>query len=318
MDLNSSKIIDFQLVQKGMVTGDLKRAACEMLIQKLIVEYDCKIQLFLSDRHRGVRYFFRTQHPEINHEFDIWHLSKSLMKKMKTLEKKYPDVYLWKSSINNHLWWSAQTCEENADLLEDKIISILYHIANIHEWTDENGITKQCEHEKLTDERVKNKLWIHMKTSSYDALKKILTAKDFIKDLRQAKHFVHTGKLESYHNVRLKYMPKRIHLQFNGMFVRSILAILDHNNNTKKTLIGEKVVFSKPLGRFTIKNSYNKTQNNWKREIISTIIEEAEKEISPQPFDVQKECNTDIPKNIYRTPCPPYEELKSKRYSRFT
>lgn len=154
MDLNSSKIIDFQLVQKWMVKGDLKRAACEMLLQKLIVEYyDCKIQLFLFDRHKGIRYFFRTQHPEINHEFDIWHLSKSLMKKIKTLEKKYPDVHLWKSSINNHLWWSAQTCEENSDLLVDKFLSILYHIANIHEWTDENGIKK---HEKLTDEQIKN------------------------------------------------------------------------------------------------------------------------------------------------------------------
>ncbi|KAL4126650.1 hypothetical protein QTP88_010859 [Uroleucon formosanum] len=40
MDLNSSKIVDFQLVQKGMVKGDLERAACEMLLQKLIVEYD--------------------------------------------------------------------------------------------------------------------------------------------------------------------------------------------------------------------------------------------------------------------------------------
>lgn len=78
-----------------------------MLIQKLIVEYDGNIQLFLSDRHRGIRYFFRTEHPKINHEFGIWHLSKSLMKRMKTLEKKYPDVYLWKSSICDHLWWSA-------------------------------------------------------------------------------------------------------------------------------------------------------------------------------------------------------------------
>jgi len=132
------------------------------------------------------------------------------MKKIKTLEKKYPDVYLWESSINNHLWWSAQTCEENSDLLVDKFLFILYHIANIHEWTDENGIKKQCKHDKLTDEQIQNKLWIHTETSSYDAIKKILTAKDFIKDLRQAKHFVHTGKLESYHNVRLKYMPKRI------------------------------------------------------------------------------------------------------------
>lgn len=74
------------------------------------------------------------------------------MNRMKTLEKKYPNVYLWKSSINNHLWWSAQTCGENSDLLVDKFISILNHVANIHEWTDENGTTKQCEHEKLTNE----------------------------------------------------------------------------------------------------------------------------------------------------------------------
>ena len=42
------------------------------------------------------------------------------------------------------------------------------------------------------------------------------------------------------------------------------------------------------------------------------------KKTSEMPFDVQKECNTHIPKNIYRTPRPPYEVLKSKRYSRFT
>jgi len=36
-----------------MVMGDLERVACEMSLQKLIVEYDCKILLFLSDHHRG-------------------------------------------------------------------------------------------------------------------------------------------------------------------------------------------------------------------------------------------------------------------------
>jgi len=51
---------------------------------------------------------------------------------------------------------------------------------------------------------------------------------------------------------------------------------------------------------------------------MSTIIEEVEKEISPQPLDVQKVCNTDIPENIYRTSRFSNKELKSKRYSRFT
>lgn len=59
---------------------------------------------------------------------------------------------MWKASINNHLWWSSQTCEGRTDKLEDKFVSTLYHIANIREWTDKNGTIKKCEHKKLTDE----------------------------------------------------------------------------------------------------------------------------------------------------------------------
>ncbi|KAL4101098.1 hypothetical protein QTP88_021118 [Uroleucon formosanum] len=91
-------------VQKGMGSGDLERKACESLINELIGEENCNIELFLTDRHRGIRYFLRTKYPQIEHEFDVWHLSKSLLKRLKGLDKKYPDAYLWKTSINNHLW----------------------------------------------------------------------------------------------------------------------------------------------------------------------------------------------------------------------
>lgn len=47
MDLNSSKIIDFKLVQKGMLKGDLERKACEMYLEE-IIEQGCKIDLFLT------------------------------------------------------------------------------------------------------------------------------------------------------------------------------------------------------------------------------------------------------------------------------
>jgi len=36
-------------------------------------------------------------------------------------------VYLCKPSINYHLWWSAETSEENVNLLVDKCLSILYN-----------------------------------------------------------------------------------------------------------------------------------------------------------------------------------------------
>lgn len=33
------------------------------------------------------------------------------MKRMKTLDKKYQDAFLWKPSISNHLWRSEHTSE---------------------------------------------------------------------------------------------------------------------------------------------------------------------------------------------------------------
>lgn len=76
MDVHSSKMIDFELVLKGMFVGDLDRISCELLLEKLIENY-VTIQLFLSERHKGIRYFMRIKHHEISHEFDVWHLSKA-------------------------------------------------------------------------------------------------------------------------------------------------------------------------------------------------------------------------------------------------
>ncbi|CAI6373647.1 unnamed protein product [Macrosiphum euphorbiae] len=316
MDLHSSKIIDFNLVQKGMGSGDLERKACESLIDKLIEEENCNIELFLTDRHRGIRYFLRTKYPQIEHEFDVWHLSKSLSKRLKGLDKKYPDAYLWKTSINNHLWWSSQTCNGDGSLLVEKFTSVLNHISNVHEWED-NGKTKKCEHEKLNDEDLKKKLWIHPNSESYFALKKIIMAKDLLKDLQHAKHFVHTGRLESYHNVRLKFMPKRIHLKFNGMYLGSIIAILDHNYNVNKTLIGDKLVFSKPIGRYTLKNRYKNPSNNWRQIIIENIKINARTVNNLNTETSTIDDNLRIPTNIVSIPNPNIDKMRLKKYSRF-
>jgi len=54
-------------------------------------------------------------------------------------------------------------------------------------------------------------------------------------------HLLYTDRLVLYHNLRLKYMPKRyIHLKYNDMCMRSIIAIFDHYNNVNKKEIREK------------------------------------------------------------------------------
>jgi len=79
--------------------------------------------LLLTNRHVGIRHLLKTSYPDITHEFDLWHLSKSLMKKFKTINKKYEEVLAWKQSISNHLWWSAQTCNGDSKVLVTKFTS---------------------------------------------------------------------------------------------------------------------------------------------------------------------------------------------------
>lgn len=86
MNLHSNQIVDFEIVQKGQVTGELEKAACQKVLHRL-QNSDFNVELFLSDRHRGIRCMLRNEFPQVRHQFDVWHLAKSLAKKLKGVEK---------------------------------------------------------------------------------------------------------------------------------------------------------------------------------------------------------------------------------------
>lgn len=114
--------------------------------------------MFLTDRHVGIRSMMKKEFPNILHEFDVWHLSKSLIKKFKTVDvNKYPEVIEWKKSIINHMWYSAQTCNGDSKVLITKFNSILHHIKNEHQWRTEEGTTMTCEHEEIPEEILRKK-----------------------------------------------------------------------------------------------------------------------------------------------------------------
>ena len=52
--------------------------------------------------------------------------------------------------------------------------------------------------------------------------------------------FAHPGALEVFHNVVLKYAPKRIHFSYKTMLARLRLAVLDHNSKIKQELTQTK------------------------------------------------------------------------------
>lgn len=131
--------------------------------------------------------------------------------------------------------------------------------------------------------------------------------------------YLHTGKLESYHNLRLKYVPKRIHFPYNGMVLRSKLAIMDHNANINKEQIGDKAQFSKATGSWVLKNKYAKSSNRWKYDIMEKVekfcTNKNTNDINSIPKPVHEVV---VPDRIAQIPKPRIEELKKNKFSRFS
>ena len=62
----------------------------------------------------------------------------------------------------------------------------------------------------------------------------VVKDKTLLKDIKWLTGFHHTGSLEVFHSLLLKYCPKRQHFSYVGMQAHIELAILDHNYNTEQ------------------------------------------------------------------------------------
>jgi hypothetical protein len=120
-----------------------------------------------------------------------------------------------------------------------------------------------------------------------------------------------TGSLESYHNERLKYLPKRTHFPYEGMVTRGILAILDHNANVGRDCLSESLKYSKGQKKWILKKKYETKSTGWRDALIDKIMR-------LESYDVEADVSDNIPQNIAPIPKPSIEEVRQQpRYSRF-
>ena len=185
-------------------------------------------------------------------------VTKKLTKKAKN--KTCAELMPWIQAISNHLWYSASTCGGNADLLREKWISILHHIVNKHQW-DALHLFHKCGHPEMPKREEKSYKWLNSGSPAHVALEEVVTNKKLLKDLAKLTEFHHTGELEQFHSLMLKYLPKREHFSFKGMVARTQLAALDHNFNVDR----KQAVVTK--GAQQGEKRYNvvcpKQRNNW-------------------------------------------------------
>ncbi len=72
------------------------------------------IKKFISDRHAGIAKWVRETQVNTKHFYDIWHVARSITKKMlKAGKEKGCEVIMqWITGVRNHLYWCATSTKE--------------------------------------------------------------------------------------------------------------------------------------------------------------------------------------------------------------
>ena len=141
----------------------------------------------------------------------------------------------------NHVWWCAQSCQQQPNLLGDKFMSAIYHTTSQHSWITLDYFNA-CAHPPLSREREKRTKWLKPDSPAHQPLKKAILDKQILNAIGQLSEFLHTGDLESYHSLITKYVPKRQRFPciYEGMLLTTMLAVFDHNFNTDRNLATDK------------------------------------------------------------------------------
>ena len=330
MERTTHEILASELVQVSQATSSvgMEKVGFEQCMQ-VLHNASVKPSLIATDRHIGIRALIRTKYPEICHQFDVWHLAKSVKKKLLEASKKKAsqDLAPWIQSISNHIWWCADSCGGSADLLVEMWTSLTYHITDQHEWQSGEHFHR-CAHPPLEDEDRASKAWLQSGSPAHDALNEIIFAKPLLKDIRLLTRACHTGELEVFHGALLKYCPKRQEFDYLQMQARNQLAVLDHNCNitnrahavvkrerpgtSKKGTPRYKLHWSKSTKRWVLKKIYKDRKYDYIYPMLEKVIE---MKLDLTEFAVP--ALPDLPRNVAPIPAPSKEELMEKLETRF-
>ncbi|XP_046854019.1 uncharacterized protein LOC124447173 [Xenia sp. Carnegie-2017] len=148
MMADSGKIVTFNVVQSTEVSSSnaMEKEAFERCLYE--VEKLVPVKRITTDTHVSIASAMKNKHPHIDHQYDVWHLSKSVTKKLtkKANIKGNDDLTHWIKSISNHLWWCSASCNKNAEELVEKWKSVLNHISNKHFWKGNTYFHQCCHH----------------------------------------------------------------------------------------------------------------------------------------------------------------------------
>jgi hypothetical protein len=242
MDNATNKIINFSLQQCGPELKSVNMEKVGMIdTLKHLKDMNLTVSVLATDRHVGIAKVMKTDYQHIVHQFDVWHMAKSISKRLrkKAVKKCNRPIGPWIKAVVNHLWFSAASCEGDPNVLRDIWTSIIHHIQNVHEWSDKTYF-HACNHAPITEDESRKKKWLESNSPALEAFASVVMDKKILEDIGKLSRFCHTGNLEVYHSELIRYIPKNKHFSHQGMISRTQLCAMDHNSHVDRPQIVNK------------------------------------------------------------------------------
>ncbi|VDI71513.1 Hypothetical predicted protein [Mytilus galloprovincialis] len=124
LDIETQHVVMFVVVEVTE-TGSSSKMKIEgfRTCMTYLLDQRFTIDVLATDRHVQIRSIMKKRFSNVDHQFDVWHLCKSLKKKLTGKAKAkgcdHEDLNVWIKAICNHLWWCASNCEGDIILLEE-------------------------------------------------------------------------------------------------------------------------------------------------------------------------------------------------------
>ena len=343
MDCGSNEVVDFSVLQKGQVSGGLEHQAFRQVWEGLVADQGITANDLVIDRQATINKIVDEKFPDTEVSFDIWHMAKSLASHLRTTAKSHPKINTWHRSIVNHLWYSCKTSKGSPDLAVEIFHSCLFHVLNIHNWKSKRlihltikGLRESisgkrpyprkpvlfmhCKHGYISKRDSRSTVWFNAEDDDYAALFKVVTATRYSNDLRKCAKFLHTGKLESFHSMKLLYLPKLHSFEIDTMIILTMLAAAQNNlcvggGNLLKTYIVR--AYSHANKVYVLKNRNVYDNLTFKKAILLDIEENIKNQTHiPCNLSTTSYISKAVPKTFHGVALPEMEAMIALKNSR--
>ena len=127
---------------------------------------------------------------------------------------------------------------------------------------------------------IKLVMWLTPGMPAHNVFKSTIRDRQLLKNMLYFSQFKHTGNLEVFHSLLLKYYPKRLQFSHHGMIGRAQLAILHFNAFinaehavTKDNVPRYKLQFSKVTQSHVVIPIKNVPENKFLNDLMSNILQ---------------------------------------------